>query len=294
MKKPCLMLAAVGFLGILACGCQDVDRDIDAKRPVASTNTDIADYSVASGYSLFGVNVDRKANHMKISVRDVLKENSLDAMTLVISRSESIDGWGIGSTTLTNTNGALLWEFRISWPLNLDSTVVITERTASDSLTIVRSISGGLITEQYIQNDGETAEFTFTEEIVSELRDPNISKESTDLMIQSEKLKQDFISFYRSNTSLSNNQYGKIVANILSDDGALAWIQAHAERTKAGRENGNLLKTQDPQKLICGIASVCGTLKCSLPPWLANPLCVPCTGVALACAIADIISWFSD
>lgn len=289
MKKYIIVSVLVAAIGTILGGCQKARNSDKATPELSPTAAESQSFSKSREYSMTNVEVDLLAKRISMSVRDESIAAGPGLMKLQISRSESSDGWGIGSATLLDAGGDLLWEFRISWPVNLDSVVAITEKTAQDSLTIIRSVGGGQIRERYIQND-RIAEFEFSEDVLFAIQNPELKKISPSLKSESDRIKRRFESFYNANSTLAENRHGKIVADILSNDNFSVWLRSQAGNLESGLKTVDTLK--DPKPLVCAIASVCATIKCSLPPWLANPLCVPCTGIGLACAIADIISWF--
>jgi hypothetical protein len=289
MKKFIITSILAAILGTILGGCQTARNSDDAKPELSPTAVESQVFSKSRDYSVTKLQIDLRAKRMSMSVRDESFAGAPELMELQISRSETSDGWGIGSAALLDMSGDLLWEFRIAWPVTFDSIVAITEKTAQDSLTIIRSFGGGHIRERYVQN-GRIADFEFNEEILSAIQNPELMKISPSLKSDCDRIKRKFESFYNAKSTLAENRHGTIVADILSNDSFSIWLRSQADHLVSGLKTEDTLK--DPKPLVCAIASVCATIKCSLPPWLANPLCVPCTGIGLACAIADIISWF--
>jgi len=96
----------------------------------------------------------------------------------------------------------------------------------------------------------------------------------------------DFIDFIEDNqNSFANTTDGLMAAQLMSTESFLKWLPLVDDETP----NGRIAKINCD--LIGSIATV-AALSCFIPVLIV--ICIPATGISVACAVSSIISWFMD
>lgn len=178
--------------------------------------------------------------------------------------------------------GGFLFGIDVGWDVDAQG-VYYTETSIDDELKIDIVRSANITTETYTY-EGSSHDLVYPVATEAEMEtayqvylDADRSLPMADPLAQA-ILK--FHSFYPFSSSVHDNPHGELLVNLVTHEGFNEWI---TDRSGGVITPGEI----ESRQLICGIAGVCAGIKCLIGAW-ANPMCVACGGVALACAVADI------
>lgn len=165
------------------------------------------------------------------------------------------------------------------------TTFTLTEWTATDRLSVRRTLVNDTVTEVYRAN-GKTFAATFTQEELDQWLNEDVSLSGTHPETElHENAGHDnpawqFRSFYPEGWSLDDNVDGFILMAIIDTQEFFDWLSnGIPELGDALMREGN----PDIDK-VCALAVDAASLKCPIGN-IANPVCVAAAGVLLACLI---------
>lgn len=196
-------------------------------------------------------------------------------------------------TSLFDENSDLLFEYTFRWDPTNPTWVSISERTSTDEMTIIRAVRGDSIRETYEIN-GTSQEFLYSQRILDYWRNllPADSLTSAELR-SADLISATFQSFYEDSNSLHHNKAGELLVGVMTNPKLRGWLDRRpAPHLYNAMQKPNAAALTKEE--LCLIAAICDKIKC-LPVCggLANPLCIPCAGIDLACLIADTVAWIS-
>jgi len=198
---------------------------------------------------------------------------------------------------LSQADGSLLFGVQFAWDPKKPDVLFMTERTASDMLTITIERGGHVVREEYSARGR-----TMTVEYPRSEADPSGAWEGphfgavdrSKLRADADNDKEDMYAkalelerFYRRNVGdrLSDNPDGEVLVSLLND----------RRFAMDGLEipDGYFENLGEEADRICMGALRCMMVKCK---WggLQNPLCVACAGTTAACVIATIACYLTD
>jgi hypothetical protein len=286
MKRiVCGLMMAVWLATMIIGGCSQESA------PSTSQNAPIAQFDLSTAKAMVThFSRDSQRREVQVDVQLVWAGGEVSKNVVTFSAQTRDNAWDGAHVSLGDEHGRLLWEYTLGWDVNDMTWVRITERTDKDVLSIRKLPTAGMITEEYEFN-GKQKSFTYPQSLTDGLSNPKTAALTEADQALLEKLRGEFQNFYNSDNSLSENRYGVLLTELLSDDGFRAWLKSSIKATQASVVPNRKAVTDDSEKtkdIICVIADICSTFKCS---WtgLVNPVCVPCIGISLACLIADIV-----
>jgi hypothetical protein len=299
MKRIVSGLMIVVWLATIVGGCQTkspsgADQSKGSGKPDLTTAPPDLEATIAE-FDLSVANVkvkefssDPEQGKIWVNVRLAWVGGEVSRNVITFSSHTTENAWDGASVRLGDENGNLLWEYALDWDVNDTTWVRITERTDIDVLSIKKFAPVGMINTEVYEFNGTQKSFTYPQY----LTDAQLNRSTTGLTEEDqallEELKGEFQSFYNLDNSLSENRNGELLTQLLIDDGFRLWLETTITMNLAKAVPNRTALEMTPTErrdLICNIATVCAFVKCF---WLVNPLCVPCTGIGLACAIAGI------
>ena len=167
------------------------------------------------------------------------------------------------------------------------STIVLCEKTESDSLFINKTVIGENITERYNLN-GQIFSLRFTEDeanqyLIEHSKEVNRFGSYDNDNLSYNKF-NDFMEFYPEEMTLNNNIDGLIMVSLIQNDEFLIWLS----------DQTGLPYIENQDKLdvdgLCELANI-GSAKCLLGS-IANPICHVAVGVNIACGVRTVLGWF--
>jgi hypothetical protein len=207
-----------------------------------------------------------------------------NSFTRVLTLTGSVDeASAYYEVRVDNSVGELMFLFSVSGDAADTNTIVMTEKTLVDSLSIVKTVVGELNYERYNLN-GSIYEIEYTEDernayLLGKSQESYIYASSPGDNSPTDKFK-GFIDFYPEDMTLNHNTDGIVLVELLQSEEFMAWLRAQL----------GIPELEHPEKVsvdtICKIAGY-GTAKCWLGGW-ANPLCHVAVGVSFACLVKDI------
>jgi hypothetical protein len=198
---------------------------------------------------------------------------------------------------MTDEYDELLFRMQFAWDLEYPEAMWMQEQTNLDELTLTVTHAEHHTTEEYdINGDSLFVDYPAIDEDLRQsvltrcvqresLIEP--SPEETELAEQFARFER-FYSRHADNT-LNNNEDGALLAFLINDRDFVEYIVRQSDPVVY---NSSGTARPRPDEVICAIASAC-SFKCYFGG-LANPLCAPCVGVAVACVIATIACWILD
>jgi hypothetical protein len=185
----------------------------------------------------------------------------------------------------------ILYHVSLAWDPEDPANFRLMERSGEDFLTLSAGRSDDRLFEEYVINgDRFRADYPDLDRetrrrIMTHSGDGRLSCDPA--IVEFAGKYAEFKNFYGrfSDTSLNHNPDGALLVALLTDDQYVA-------AAVGARDNGDPGKMADKTAdRICATATICGAFKCGT---LVNPLCVPCAGTSLACAIAEVVCWIFD
>jgi hypothetical protein len=196
-----------------------------------------------------------------------------------------------GFTAELSGPGGVLYHISLAWDPGERDRFRLVEMAGEDMLTLTADRVGGRLFEEYVINEDRfRVEYPA---LNRETRRKAMAHAETGRRSEDPGIAEfvsryaEFQAFYsrHSQNSLHNNPDGELLVALLANE---QYAAAAVGEERPGGPDRMADKTADR---ICATATVCGVLKCGT---LVNPLCVPCGGTSLACAIAEIACWIFD
>lgn len=300
MKRIVSGLMIVVWLASIIGGCQTkspsgADQSKDSGKPDLTTappdlEATIAEFDLSvANVEVKGFSFDPEQRKVCINVRFAWIGGEVTYNVITVSSHTSDNTWDGASVRLGDENGNLLWEYVLDWDANDTTWMRITEQTGSDTLSIKKFLPiGSTATEVYTFN-GTQMSVTLPLFFHDYLQNPTAFRLTAEDQALLQQTQAEFLTFYGTGNSLSENRYGIILTQMLVADGFRSWLATHISTSlfKTVPNRTALADSETVKDWICVIAAVC-SYKC---PWttLVNPLCVPCIGIGLACLIAEIV-----
>jgi hypothetical protein len=296
MKRLISGLMIIIWLATIVGGCQTKGTDQskgDSKLELTEAPPEpltIAEFDLSvANVEVKEFSSDLEQGKVWVNAKITWTAGGISHNVITFKSHKTDNAWDGASVGLADENDSLLWEYALDWDVNDTTWVRITERTVLDVLSIKKFAPvGTTITEVYVYN-GTQQTFTYPQYLsVAQLNRSTTGLSEADQALL-EELQEEFQSFYNIDNSLSDNRNGTLLTQLLSDDGFRSWIGTSitAPLLKGIPNRTALDMTPNERKdLICGLASLCASIKC----WWLNPICIPCAGVSVACAIADIVT----
>ena len=265
-------------VGLLVCGC---DNEVQQPRPMPVT------LSLPTGEVTVS-EVTRSEKEKRIGATVVCAEGTRN-VTIIRCKQPGLPE---GFEAQLSDGDDVLFSIAYGWGRK-GQRVWFVERAGSDVMSGEMWRIDNRVVEEYDIN-GATfrAEYAAADAIDPSREDDSAVGGGTAEGVRGEeyrRAREAFEVFYDNHiaSDLRSNADGELLASLLTNE-------AFAKSVTGGKDPGgpHLMGDKTADR-ICGIATLCGFLKC----WaggIANPLCVACMGTSIACVMAEMACWFAD
>lgn len=219
----------------------------------------------------------RPQDHYDIGLSVTYADGLPRERMLRLEKSDGPEGTSV-SVTLFDESNEMLVSVTQRWWMEENGTAhsIMNEHTAADELIATISVNGDTVTESYEIND-QPAEFAYVRGTASE-----------------DDAGTAFAHFYdaapwTSARTLDNNAEGSMMMLLVNDASFGSWA---VSSLVPAYERGPMTKPACDIRCICSIAGICAGIKCGTGP--ANLACDVCAGVALGCAVADLVIYLTE